>query len=174
MAIRSPLLKALNECLLKNAFTSDTNDFLDDLDGGSRIHTTDRLRTVQLSIKLGKRPSLTNRQLGSPTKNALKTWHHEYEQHLDSPTGDARPPRYSQAHKQRAAEHSLAHGRCIVALIGARGWPWRERLRKRLRPARFRPQIAVQRRAKHLAVETNQDPLQAVPKPRQHARQLDR
>ena len=35
----------------------------------------DRLRAVRLYIKLGKRVGLTIRQLGYPTKNALKSWH---------------------------------------------------------------------------------------------------
>jgi hypothetical protein len=35
---------------------------------------------VQLYVKLGKRIGLTIRQLGYPTKNALKTWYREYEQ----------------------------------------------------------------------------------------------
>lgn len=34
----------------------------------------DRLRAVQLYIKLGKRIGLTIRQLGYPTKNALRNW----------------------------------------------------------------------------------------------------
>ena len=45
----------------------------------------DRLRAVQLYIKLGKRVGLTVRQLGYPTKNALKTWYREYEQRHDLP-----------------------------------------------------------------------------------------
>ena len=64
----------------------------------------DRLRAVQLYIKLGKRLGLTIRQLGYPTKNALKTWYGEYEQRLDLPAGYVRQPRYSQAHKERAVE----------------------------------------------------------------------
>lgn len=43
----------------------------------------DRLRAVQLYIKLDKRIGLTIFQLGYPTKNALKTWYHEYEQSHD-------------------------------------------------------------------------------------------
>lgn len=39
----------------------------------------DRLRAVQLHIKLGKRIGLTIRRLGYPTKNALRTWYREYE-----------------------------------------------------------------------------------------------
>jgi putative transposase len=34
----------------------------------------DRLRAVRLYIKLGKRIQATIRQLGYPTKNALKSW----------------------------------------------------------------------------------------------------
>ena len=37
----------------------------------------DRLRAVRLYIKLGKRVGLTIRQLGYPTKNALKSWYRE-------------------------------------------------------------------------------------------------
>ncbi|MCX7059606.1 MAG: transposase, partial [Gammaproteobacteria bacterium] len=39
----------------------------------------DRLRAVRLYIKLGKRVRLTIRQLGYPTKNALKAWCRAYE-----------------------------------------------------------------------------------------------
>jgi transposase-like protein len=45
----------------------------------------DRLRAVRLHIKLGKRVVLTIRQLGYPTKKALKAWRLEYEQHRDLP-----------------------------------------------------------------------------------------
>lgn len=39
----------------------------------------DRIRAVELYIKLGKRVGATLRQLGYPTKNALKGWYREYE-----------------------------------------------------------------------------------------------
>jgi len=42
----------------------------------------DRLRAVRLYIKLAKRVRLTIRQLGYPTKNALKSWYREYERRL--------------------------------------------------------------------------------------------
>jgi transposase-like protein len=51
----------------------------------------DRVRAVELFIKLGKRVRATIRQLGYPTKNALKGWYHEYEQRLDLPLGYASP-----------------------------------------------------------------------------------
>lgn len=88
----------------------------------------DRLRAVRLYIKLGKRVGLTIRQLGYPTENALKGWYREYEERGDLPTGYARQPMYSQAQKDRAVEHYLEHGRCIVATIKALGYPSRDLL----------------------------------------------
>lgn len=85
----------------------------------------DRLRAVRLYIKLGKRVAPTIRQLGYPTKNALKGWHRVYEQRLDLPAGYVRLPKYSQAQKERAVEHYLEHGRCLSATIKALGYPSR-------------------------------------------------
>ena len=39
----------------------------------------DRIRAVELYIKLGKRLRATIRQLGYPTKNSLIGWYREYE-----------------------------------------------------------------------------------------------
>jgi putative transposase len=85
----------------------------------------DRLRAVRLYIKLDKRVGLTIRQLGYPTKNALKHWHREYEQRLALPAGYVRRAKYSQAEKELAVEHYLEHGRCLAATIGALGYPSR-------------------------------------------------
>ena len=88
----------------------------------------DRLRAVRLYIKLGKRVGLTIRQLGYPTKNALKGWYREYETRHGLPAGYVRQPRYSQAQKDRAVEHYLGHGRCIAATIKSLGYPSRASL----------------------------------------------
>src|SRR5438309_11762588 len=82
----------------------------------------DRLRAVRLYIKLGKRVGLTIRQLGYPTKNALKHWHRQYEQCLDLSDSYVRRPKYSQAQKELAVEHYLEHGRCLAATIKALGY----------------------------------------------------
>jgi putative transposase len=50
----------------------------------------DRLKAVQLYIKLGKRVGITIRQLGYPTKNALKAWYCEYQRHSDLSVGYVR------------------------------------------------------------------------------------
>jgi len=89
----------------------------------------DRLRAVRLYIKLGKRVRAAIRQLGYPTKNALKSWHREYEQHLDLRAGYARLPKFSQAQKERVVEHYLEHGHCLAVTIKALGYPSRAVLR---------------------------------------------
>ena len=61
------------------------DEILDYLEGWIVYSYEDRLRAVQLYIRLGKRVDLTIRQFGYPTKNALKHWHQEYEQRLDCP-----------------------------------------------------------------------------------------
>jgi putative transposase len=85
----------------------------------------DRLRAVQLYIKLGKRVGLTIRQLGYPTKNALKGWHREYEQRLELRTGFVRRAKYTQAQQEQAVKHYLESGRCVVATLKALGYPSR-------------------------------------------------
>lgn len=85
----------------------------------------DRLRAVQLYIKLGKRVGLTIRQLGYPTKNALKQWYRGYEECQDVPSGYVRQPKYSRTQKEAAVKHYLEHGRCLAATIQALGYPSR-------------------------------------------------
>jgi putative transposase len=84
----------------------------------------DRLRAVRLYIKHGKRVAVTIRQLGYPTKNALKGWHRG-EQRLDLPAGYVRVRKYSQAQRERAVEHYVEHGCCLSATIKALGDPSR-------------------------------------------------
>ena len=45
----------------------------------------DRIRAIELYIKLGKRVRPTIRQLSYPAKNALEGWYAEYQQRLDLP-----------------------------------------------------------------------------------------
>ena len=68
----------------------------------------DRIRAVKLYIKLGNRTGPTIRQLGYPTKNALKSWYREYEQSRDLQVGYVRSEqKYSDEQKQAAAQHYL-------------------------------------------------------------------
>lgn len=94
----------------------------------------DRIRAVRLYIRLGKRAALTIRQLGYPTKNALRSWHRKFEQCRDLATGYTRSMwKYSESEKRVAVSHYLDHGRCIAATIRALGYPGRASLTAWLR-----------------------------------------
>lgn len=92
----------------------------------------DRIRAVKLYIKLGKRTRSTIRQLGYPTKNALKSWYREYEQGRDLRVGYVRCQRsrqkYSTEQKQAAVQHYLDHDRCIASTMKVLGYPCRATL----------------------------------------------
>lgn len=97
---------------------------------------SDRLRAVELYIRLGKRVKATIRQLGYPTKNALKRWYREYEQRRDLCVRyPARTPKYSDEQKQAALEHYRTHDRCISATMRAVGYPGRRTLTAWIREA---------------------------------------
>ena len=89
----------------------------------------DRIRAVKLYIKLGKRTGATIRKLGYPTKNALKSWHREFQQSCGLPAGSARSkPKYSDEQKKVATQHYLYHGRCLAGTLKALGYPCRDTL----------------------------------------------
>lgn len=63
----------------------------------------ERMRAVALYIKLGKRPRAAIRELGYPSRNALKGWYLEYERQKDFPARSARRlPKFSEAQKLRS------------------------------------------------------------------------
>lgn len=103
----------------------------------------DRLRAVQLYIKLGKRVGPTIRQLGYPTKNALKAWHCTYEQRDGLPDGYVREPKYAQDQRALAVDHFVDNGRCLAVTIKALGYPSRSLLAGWIREAHpeLRPRV---------------------------------
>ena len=122
----------------------------------------DRLRAVRLYIKLGKRVGQTIRQLGYPTKNALKSWHREYEQRVELAAGYVRRPRYSPAQKTRAVEHYLEYGRCITATINALGYPSRTLLSAWLQELHPQERIRVGGRSQELTPAAKQSAVIAL------------
>ena len=122
----------------------------------------DRLRAVHLYIKLDKRIGLTIRQLGYPTKNALLSWHREYEQRLDLPASYLRQPRYSQTQRELALGHYLKHGRCIAATIRALGYPSRSLLSEWLQELHPQERTRVVGRSRELAREAKQSAVIAL------------
>ena len=85
----------------------------------------DRIRAVELYIKLGKRIRATIRQLGYPIKNALKGWYREHAQRGDLVRKRERAPKFSSEQQSVAVDHYLDHGRCISATRKALGYPCR-------------------------------------------------
>jgi len=89
----------------------------------------ERLRAVKLYLTLGKRCKATIRQLGYPTKNALKAWHDEFERQGDLQAGYARSrAKYSDEQRRVAVEHWANHGRCLAFTLKALGYPCRQKL----------------------------------------------
>ena len=78
------------------------------------------MRAVELYIRLGLRVRATIRQLGYPTKNALKGWYQQYLKHQDLPENKApRAQKYSLEQRQAAVAYYRAHDRCIAATMRA-------------------------------------------------------
>ena len=109
----------------------------------------DRIRAVKLYLKLGKRTGPTIRQLGYPTKNALKSWYRAYEQSRDLQVGYVRSRhKHSHEQKQAAVQHYLDHDRCIASTTKALGYPCRGTLTEwidELHPA-YAIALSVERR----------------------------
>ena len=113
----------------------------------------DRLRAVELYIRLGKRLKATIRQLGYPTKNALRGWYREYVQHLDLRVQPvARAPKYSEAQRQAALEYFRTHDRCISATMRALGYPGRGTLTAWVREAFPEARTSIVGRSWHPAI----------------------
>lgn len=89
----------------------------------------DRIRAVELYIKLGRRLRETIRQLGYPTKNALIKWYREYDRHKDLPQRYVRTkPKYSSEQKAAAVAHYVSHNRNIAETMRVLGYPSRDLL----------------------------------------------
>jgi len=120
------------------------------------------LEQVAASVWLCKRVRLTIRQLGYPTKNALKSWHREYEQRLELPAGYARQPKFSQAQKEQAVSHYLENGCCYSVTIRALGYPSRTLLPVGVRELHPELEARVVGRSRELSPEMKQAAVVAV------------
>lgn len=80
----------------------------------------DRIRAVELYLKLGKRIKAAIPQLGYPTKNSLKAWCEEFEKRGDLQKEYVRAkPKYSEEQKNQALEHYVNRGRCFSFTLRA-------------------------------------------------------
>jgi len=78
------------------------------------------------------------------------------------PVGYVRPPRYSQAQKDRAVEHYLEHGRCIAATIRSLGKTSRDLLSAWIAQVHPQGRICVGGRVPELAPEAKQSAVIAL------------
>ena len=87
----------------------------------------ERLRAVELYIRLGKRPKVVICQLGYPTKNSLRAWHEEFQNSGDLHASFVRrKQKYSDEQKSVAFEHYIDHGCCFAFTRKALGYPGRQ------------------------------------------------
>ena len=92
----------------------------------------DRMKAVNLFFKYGSSPAAVRRELGYPTKNALKQWVREFKATgtLHDGYRGTRRRKYSEEQKQAAVDYYLQHGRSLRRSIKALGYPNRETLRQ--------------------------------------------
>ena len=94
------------------------------------MHTLeDRMRAINLYFKYGRSSAAVRRELGYPSKGALRLWVKEYESSGVLHDGyRGRPPKHSKEQKQTAVDYYLQHGRNLRRTIRALGYPNRETL----------------------------------------------
>lgn len=91
----------------------------------------ERMKAVELYLKYGRSSAAVRRELGYPSKRALRQWVEEFESTGELHAGyRARPPRYSDQQKQAAVDHYLQHGRNLQRTVNALGYPNRVTLRQ--------------------------------------------
>lgn len=91
----------------------------------------ERMKAISLYFKWGRNSAAVRRELGYPSKKALKLWVKEYES-----TGSLhdryrpRRPKYSEEQKQAAVQYYLEHGRNLQRSIRALGYPHKATFRQ--------------------------------------------
>ncbi|TYC86195.1 IS3 family transposase [Acetobacterium wieringae] len=90
----------------------------------------ERIKAVKLYIKYDQCISDTIRELGYPSKNALKQWYEEYVQIGEIREKKDSYQKYSKDQIKIAVDYYLEHGRSLSRTIRAVGYPTRETLTK--------------------------------------------
>ena len=90
----------------------------------------ERIKAVELYIKYDQCMADTIRELGYPSRNALKQWYEEYIQSGAINEDKDRCKKYSRNQMKIAVDYYLEHGRSLSRTIRALGYPTRETLTK--------------------------------------------
>ncbi len=93
----------------------------------------DRIRSVELYYRYGKKASVVVMELGYPSTKQLSRWVRIYEEKGDFPRELKPRECYSRAQKISAVEHYLTHGGCLSYTRRAIGYPSNEVLKSWIR-----------------------------------------
>ncbi|MFD2821623.1 MULTISPECIES: IS3 family transposase [Alteromonadaceae] len=83
----------------------------------------ERIKAVELYIKLGRKASVAVRMLGYPSKKYLRQWVLIYDETGDLPKNFKRKPTYTTAQKQAVIDHYLNNGQCFTHTQKVMGYP---------------------------------------------------
>jgi len=89
----------------------------------------DRMKAIKLYIQYDRKVATTIRELGYPSRKALKIWYQEFRKAGDLHRESRQKGRYSDIQKRVAVEYFFEHGRNISGTVQALGYPCRAMLR---------------------------------------------
>src|SRR5690606_9358319 len=93
----------------------------------------ERMKAVKLYFQYDRQVAPVLRELGYPSRGALRRWVAEFEATGDVHAGYRRerhPSKYSEAQKRAAVDYYLTHGRNLQKTVRALGYPNRDTLRQ--------------------------------------------
>ena len=86
----------------------------------------EKLKAIKLYIKYNKKSSTVRRELGYPTKNALRNWYKDYIANGEKIINNKkRKPKYTKKERDIAVKYYLEHGRNISDTVKYLGYPCR-------------------------------------------------
>jgi hypothetical protein len=85
----------------------------------------ERIKAVNLYIKLENKSSEVKGILGYPTKKYVQRWYLRYIEEGDLLKTHIRLPRFTAAQKQKVLEHYVNNGRCGTLRMKSLGYPYR-------------------------------------------------
>ncbi|HGD9004875.1 TPA: hypothetical protein ACI7GP_004804, partial [Escherichia coli] len=83
----------------------------------------EKIRTIELYFKYGKKLALVVREPGYPSKRNLRRWIRSWKAGDGAKESIRHKHRYSDEQKQVAVEHYLNHGCCLAFTSRALGYP---------------------------------------------------
>jgi transposase-like protein len=108
---------------IQNCTTEGAAKNLDYFRGSLMYSYKERIKAVELYIKLGRRASVGVRMLGYASKKYLRQWVLIYDETVALPKNVKRKPTFTSAQKQAVIEHYLNNGQCFTHTQKVLGYP---------------------------------------------------